>query len=84
MTNDALLVLETVFSTIWRLFTSWHIPGTNVTPAVAFAFFLVVAIGLKFIGRLFGVGIDESGKSRSVGSISDRLTSSNGDSHVNN
>lgn len=84
MTNDALLVLETLFSTIWRLFTSWHIPGTNVTPAVAFAFLIVAGIGLKFIGRLFGIGLDVSGGTGAAFSVSDRIAASKGNPRINN
>lgn len=58
MTNDGILVLQCLGQTIWRLFTSWHIPGTNVTPAAAFLFFLCAAIGLKFMGRVVGFGVD--------------------------
>lgn len=48
MTSDALLVLRSLFQTIWSLFTSFLIPGTNTTPA-EWAFFLVFAfICLKF------------------------------------
>lgn len=32
MTGDALAVVQFVFTTVWSLTTSWHIPGTNVTP----------------------------------------------------
>lgn len=53
MTADALLVLQTLFTTIWRLFTSWRIPGTPVTPA-AWAFFaLTVVLVLKVFKRFF-------------------------------
>lgn len=56
MTSDAILVLQTLFTTIWRLFTSWHIPGTNVTPG-AWAFFaLNVVLVLRIGKRLFGSG----------------------------
>lgn len=40
MTADALLVLQTLFKSIWMLFNSWYIPGTNVTPAAFFIFLL--------------------------------------------
>lgn len=49
MTNDALLVLETLFQTIWRLFTSWNFPGTNVTPAEMFLFLISAGIGLRYV-----------------------------------
>lgn len=54
MTADALLVVQTLFTTIWSLFTSWHIPGTAVTPAAFFLFLLFASFGLRFIRRLFG------------------------------
>lgn len=54
MTNDALSVVRVLFQIIWRLFTDWHIPGTNVSPAVAAFFFLSAAIALRFILRLGG------------------------------
>lgn len=58
MTGDGIKVLECLFNTIWQLFSSWHIPGTRVTPAAAFLFFLCASIGLKFLGRVIGIGVD--------------------------
>lgn len=54
MTNDALLVVEALFRTIFALFTSWYIPGTNVTPAVAFFGILFVVTFFRVFGKLFG------------------------------
>lgn len=54
MTNDALLVVKCLFGTIWQLFTSWHIPGTNVTPAGAALFFASAGIGLRFVLSFMG------------------------------
>lgn len=49
MTNDAVAVVKCLFQTIWQLFSSWHIPGTDVTPA-AFALFLISSgIGLRYV-----------------------------------
>lgn len=53
MTSDAVLVVQSLFTTIWSLFTSWHIPGTQTSPAewalfVLFAFFIV-----RVLKRLF-------------------------------
>ena len=45
MTSDALLVLRTLFTSIWALFTSWYIPGTKVTP-MAMAFFVLAGLFL--------------------------------------
>lgn len=50
MTSDAILVVKFVFTTIWSLFTSWHFPGTNVSPA-AMAFFLLAAYAILRIIR---------------------------------
>lgn len=53
MTSDALLVLQSLFSTIWSLFTSFKIPGTNVTPAMWAFFLLFAALGLRLCARIF-------------------------------
>lgn len=73
MTQDAILVLQTLFNAIWRLFTSFHIPGTNVTPAAAFLFFIVAGIGLKFLSRMFGIGLDGEGGFVAAVRVSDRI-----------
>ena len=56
MTDDAILVLECLFQTLWQFFTSWYIPGTNVTPAVMFLFLGAAGIGLRFVCRFLDVG----------------------------
>lgn len=66
MTDDALLVVESLFSTIWRFFNSWYIPGTNVTPAVAFfgILFFVVAwrVLSYYLSGMFSDISDKGGK----------------------
>lgn len=52
MTSDALSFLSGVFEQIFSLFTSWHIPGTNVTPAMWFVFLLSVGVLFRFLGKL--------------------------------
>lgn len=59
MTADALLVLQTLFGSIWSIFTSWHIPGTAVTPAAFFLFLLFAAFVLRFIRSLFSGSDDK-------------------------
>lgn len=78
MTNDAVLVLQSLFQTIWRLFTSWHIPGTNVTPASFFLFLSVAGIGLTFVLRFLGIGggVSVSGGVRGASRISSFMLSS--------
>lgn len=49
MSNDALAVLRCLFDSIWSLFTSWNVPGTNVSPAEMGLFFIAAGIGLRFV-----------------------------------
>lgn len=49
MTADALLVLQTLFTSIWSVFTSWYIPGTNVTPMAMFVFILAACLLLRVV-----------------------------------
>lgn len=59
MTSDALLAVQSIFSSMWRLFTSWYIPGTKMTPA-GWAFFVLSSVlVVRFIMR-FGVTIEVS------------------------
>lgn len=62
MTSDALLVVQCLFSTIWQLFTSWYIPGTDVTPAQLFLFLIVASLSINFVFRMitFNPGISSS------------------------
>lgn len=55
MTSDAILVVQCLFSIIWSLFTSWYIPGTNVTPAQFFLFLGSSVLGITFVVRLLTV-----------------------------
>lgn len=55
MTNDALAVVSAIFENVFRLFTSWYIPGTNVTPAVAIFGIAFVSLVLRFLGKLTGL-----------------------------
>lgn len=60
MTADALLVVRFLFTTIWSFFTSWYIPGTNVTPA-AMAFFLLASAAILKIVKVYLFGGDSDG-----------------------
>lgn len=67
MSNDALLVLQTLFQTIWRLFTSWNFPGTDVTPAEMFLFLISAGIGLRYV--LMFLHSPNASASRGVGAL---------------
>lgn len=59
MTSDFLLGVKAIFTTIWRLFTSWAIPGTRMSPA-GWAFFVLSSmLVIRFIMR-FGVTVEVS------------------------
>lgn len=60
MTNDAILVVRFMWTAAVRLLTSIHIPGTNVTPLSMIFFVATVAIALKFLTRITGVGSADS------------------------
>lgn len=55
MTDDALLVVKSIFGTCFKLLNSWYIPGTNVTPAVALFGLLFLAILFRIISHVFGL-----------------------------
>lgn len=55
MTDDALLVVKSIFGTCFKLLNSWYIPGTNVTPAVALFGLLFLAILFRIIAHVFGL-----------------------------
>lgn len=55
MTDDALAVVQAIFSTIFSLLNSWYIPGTNVTPAVFLFGFLFLFVLFRVISHVFGL-----------------------------
>lgn len=58
MTSDALAILRALFGSIWSLFTSWHIPGTRMSPAELGFLALTLNLLIRFIKRLLNVGGD--------------------------
>lgn len=55
MTSNAILAIQCIFSESWRLFNSWHIPGTNISPASWLVFAVVFYIGLKMVFGILGM-----------------------------
>lgn len=53
MTQNAFQFLGAFLAQIFRLFTSWYLPGTNVTPAGALFFVAASILALRFIKALF-------------------------------
>lgn len=60
MTNDGLLVIQCLFGNMWRLFNSWYIPGTKVSPASFLLFLAFAGLVLRWLTRLFDVQIGAS------------------------
>lgn len=55
MSENALLAVQCIFGNAWRLFNSWKIPGTNISPAMWFIFILVGFMGFKLVFSLLGM-----------------------------
>lgn len=63
MTQNGFTFLSGFLAQVFRLFTSWYIPGTNVTPAGLMFFLLCIPFAFKFIRRLF-IGFSDGASSR--------------------
>lgn len=61
MTNTALQLFQTILNGAWLLFTGWHVPGTNLTPAAFFFFCLAAALSIRFIKHLMSGRSNNSG-----------------------
>lgn len=66
MTADALAVVQVLFTSLWRLFTEWYIPGTHTTPGMFILFCFAAALSINFIKRLFGLSGDLASSNRRV------------------
>lgn len=64
MTQDAYSIISTTFAQIWRLFNSWFIPGTNVTPAGWFLFLIVAGLGIRTFKRIITRDISDNSGGR--------------------
>lgn len=62
MTNDALAVVSCIFTNVFRLFNSWYIPGTNVTPAVLLFGSLFLSIVFRFLSDSLGLFTRSGGR----------------------
>lgn len=70
VSSDFMLVLAAIFSSGWRIVTSFQIPGTNINVAeFAFACFMIVFVikvvpaflGFSSIFENFGLGSSDTG-----------------------
>jgi hypothetical protein len=65
MTSDAIRFYLGYIPQIWKFFTSWCIPGTNVTPAALCFFVLAVGLVIRTFKRLTSVPDASFGSSNS-------------------
>lgn len=49
MTADGLSIISWYFINFFRFFTDWHIPGTNVSPAMWLIFLAISVFVFEFI-----------------------------------
>lgn len=52
MTGEVFTFLKGVIAQLWLLFTSWYVPGTNVTVGGFLMFVLSAGVLLRFLGKL--------------------------------
>lgn len=52
MTQEVRYIIVSVFPQIWRLFTGFYIPGTNITPAMLIFFPAFVSLIMLFVRDL--------------------------------
>jgi hypothetical protein len=65
MTSDAIKFYLGYIPLIWKFFTSWYIPGTNVTPAAMCFFVLAIGLVIRTFKRLTSVPDASFGSSNS-------------------
>lgn len=49
MTTEAASIFRNLFDNFWRLFNSFYIPGTRMTPAAMLLFIVVGGLVIRFI-----------------------------------
>lgn len=52
MTGEAFDFFKGVVAQFWILFTSWHVPGTNLTVGGWIVFMLSAGVLFRFLGKL--------------------------------
>lgn len=67
MTQDAYALLSTLMRQLWRLFSEWYLPGTNVTPAGFLLLVAFLAIIIRFLKRITWTTFDGQGQSKAKG-----------------
>lgn len=58
MANDVILFMQGFFAQMWRLFTSWEMPGLGFSPAQLYFFILVAPIAVKIVKSIVTLSVD--------------------------
>lgn len=53
MTSQAFAICKSLFEALFRLFTGFYIPGTNMTPMMFFAGVFIAMLAVRTIKNLF-------------------------------
>lgn len=61
MTQEVRYIITSVFPQIWRLFTGFYIPGTNITPAMIIFFPAFVSLIMFFVKNLLSMNGPSNG-----------------------
>lgn len=65
MTNEAVSFLSGFFNSVWKLYNSWKLPGTNVTPIAWALFLLLMPVFIRLFKRLLNTPDASGGGSSS-------------------
>ena len=67
MTGEAYGFLQGFFKHIFKLYNSWKLPGTNVTPIAWALFLLLVPVFIRLFKRLLNTPDASGGSSKKAG-----------------
>ena len=67
MTNEAIQFVSGFLPLCWKYFTSWYLPGTNVTPAAMALFVSGLFIVIRTINRIANCPTGDMSSSSPVG-----------------
>lgn len=67
MLPDAITFFQGFFAQIWRLFTSFYIPGTNLTPAALAVGIFMISLFIRIVKKLFDISGEDKDASEKKG-----------------
>lgn len=64
MTNDFVLIMQTVLTQAFRLFTAWRLPGVGFTPAVLLFGILSFSVAISVVHGIMTITASGLGSSK--------------------